>query len=283
MSNKKKKVTIKDIADACGVSTATVSYVVNGREDQRISPETWKRVLHEVHIMGYESSAVAKALATGNSGVVGLFAPNSASGPAEAYAFASFAQELMVQLEKRGYTLRLIDDSCVSQTINTMDAIVTVNIDRLTFRKIGFNCFYPLICVDGVVDDLFLFYQINTDYAAAARAARSLGSHACAVLSPFAEPRLNSQIEECFDSVCFGSSEAQLSRFFAEQPEDTVCVAMGAMLAERARRLCRGRVLSLCPGGDIQLPVARKAETVASLVYETIRKTAGGEHDIRIL
>ena len=116
MNGKKKKVTIKDIAEACGVSTATVSYVVNGREDQRISPETWKQVLHEVHIMGYESSAVAKALATGNSGVVGLFAPNSASGPDEAYAFASFAQELMVQLEKRGYTLRLIDDSCVSQT-----------------------------------------------------------------------------------------------------------------------------------------------------------------------
>ena len=53
MNEKKKKVTIKDIADACGVSTATVSYVVNGREDQRISPETRKRVLHEVHLMGY--------------------------------------------------------------------------------------------------------------------------------------------------------------------------------------------------------------------------------------
>ena len=55
--NGKKKVTIKDIAEACGVSTATVSYVLNGREDQRISPETWKRVMHEVHLMGYESSA----------------------------------------------------------------------------------------------------------------------------------------------------------------------------------------------------------------------------------
>ena len=51
MNEKKKKVTIKDIADACGVSTATVSYVVNGREDQRISPETRKRVLHEVHLL----------------------------------------------------------------------------------------------------------------------------------------------------------------------------------------------------------------------------------------
>ena len=150
MNGKKKKVTIKDIAEACGVSTATVSYVVNGRNDQRISPETWKRVLHEVHIMGYESSAVAKALATGNSGSVGLFAPNAASDPDGAQAFAAFALELIMQLEKRGYALRLIDDTCVSQTIDTLDAIIALNVDRLTFRKIGFNCFYPLICVDGI-------------------------------------------------------------------------------------------------------------------------------------
>lgn len=179
-NNKKKKVTIKDIADACGVSTATVSYVVNGREDQRISPETWKRVLHEVHIMGYESSAVAKALATGNSGMVGLYAPNAASDPDEAHSFAAFTQELAARLEGCGYALRLIDDSCVSQTIDTLDAIVALNVDRLTFRKIGFNCFCPLICVDGVVDDLFLFYQVNTDFAAAAAAARQLGNRACA-------------------------------------------------------------------------------------------------------
>ena len=283
MNGKKKKVTIKDIAEACGVSTATVSYVVNGRNDQRISPETWKRVLHEVHIMGYESSAVAKALATGNSGSVGLFAPNAASDPDGAQSFAAFALELTAQLEKRGYALRLIDDSCVSQTIDTLDAIITLDVDRLTFRKIGFNCFYPLICVDGIVDDLFLFYQINTDFAAAAAAASNLGSCTCAVLRPFAEPRLNRRVEECFDHVLFFTDGCEPAAFFADKPADMACVALGRMLAASLGRYTPGRILSLCPGGDIELPVRRKAETVAQLVFDTIRRNADGEHDIRIL
>ena len=141
MNGKKKKVTIKDIADACGVSTATVSYVVNGREDQRISPETRKRVLHEVHLMGYESSAVAKALATGNSCAVGLFAPRAAESADSAHAFAAFVSALSPALERRGYTLRIITDACVTQTIKTIDAIVAMDVDRETFLKIGFNCF----------------------------------------------------------------------------------------------------------------------------------------------
>ena len=73
-----KKLTIRDIAAACGVSTATVSYVLNGREEQRISEETRNRILHYVHIMGYESSALARALATGRSGAVGLYLPEAA-------------------------------------------------------------------------------------------------------------------------------------------------------------------------------------------------------------
>ena len=59
-------------------------------------------------------------------------------------------------------------------------------------------------------------------------------------------------------------------------------VAFGEALAERARRFARGRVLSLSPGGDIELPSAAMADTVAALVYDTIRKSAAPEHDIII-
>lgn len=282
MNGKKKKVTIKDIADACGVSTATVSYVVNGREDQRISPETRKRVLHEVHLMGYESSAVAKALATGNSCAVGLFAPRAAESADSAHAFAAFVSALSPALERRGYTLRIITDACVTQTIKTIDAIVAMDVDRETFLKIGFNCFYPLICVDGVIDDPDLFYQVNCDYAAASRRASEGGGEACALLRPFAEPKLNRRIERCFDAVCFETSDEAVSAFLRGRPEGSVCVAFGEALAERARRFARGRVLSLSPGGDIELPSAAMADTVAALVYDTIRNSAAPGHDIII-
>lgn len=112
MNGKKKKVTIKDIADACGVSTATVSYVVNGREDQRISPETrQERAARGAPHGPHESSAVAKALATGNSCAVGLFAPRAAESADSAHAFAAFVSALSPALERRGYTLRLITDA----------------------------------------------------------------------------------------------------------------------------------------------------------------------------
>lgn len=279
----KKKVTIKDIAEACGVSTATVSYVVNGREDQRISPETWKRVMHEVHLMGYESSAVAKALATGNNNAVGLYAPRLRASPARAYENLCFISQLTEALEARRYQLRFVGDACRHTTINTLDAIVTLDVDGAAFRQIGFNCFYPLICVDGIVDDPRLFYQVNSDYERAAGRARELGGRAAAVFEPFAEPRLNERIGACFDAAfCVAPGGEGLREFAAAQPGGTVFVAVGALLAERLRCLTAAPVLSMCPDGDLEADTARKAETVAGLLMDTIRGEPPEKHDIVI-
>ena len=122
----------------------------------------------------------------------------------------------------------------------------------------------------------------GTTAAAAARRASEGGGEACALLRPFAEPKLNRRIERCFDAVCFETSDEAVSAFLRGRPEGSVCVAFGEALAERARRFARGRVLSLSPGGDIELPSAAMADTVAALVYDTIRKSAAPEHDIII-
>lgn len=42
------KITIKDIAREAGVSVATVSYVLNQRNDQKISEETRNKVLRYI-------------------------------------------------------------------------------------------------------------------------------------------------------------------------------------------------------------------------------------------
>lgn len=68
----RKRVTIKKVAQAAGVSTQTVSRVLNDRPD--VSPETRKRVRAVISELGYTPSALARSLIRGRSynlGVVG--------------------------------------------------------------------------------------------------------------------------------------------------------------------------------------------------------------------
>jgi len=73
-----KRPTQVDVARLAGVSTATVSYVVNGLADGRvpISEETRLRVLEAIEQLGYEPDARAQALRLGNSQTVGLILPD---------------------------------------------------------------------------------------------------------------------------------------------------------------------------------------------------------------
>lgn len=56
--------TIRDVAERAGVSKATVSYVLNGREaSMRIPAETKRRILEAVRELGYHPNALARGLA----------------------------------------------------------------------------------------------------------------------------------------------------------------------------------------------------------------------------
>ena len=53
-----------DVARLAGVSTATVSYVLNKSEGRRISPATRDSVLEAAEQLGYRPNAAARNLAT---------------------------------------------------------------------------------------------------------------------------------------------------------------------------------------------------------------------------
>lgn len=65
--------TAKDVARASGVSTATVSRVLNN--DRRISAETSRRVREVVASLGYEPNPFARGLKTSRSLTIGFLAP----------------------------------------------------------------------------------------------------------------------------------------------------------------------------------------------------------------
>lgn len=71
---KKHGVTIMDVANASGVSYATVSRVLSGYEFVKESTRT--RVMEAIEHLGYVANLQARSLAGGRSQVIGLLVPN---------------------------------------------------------------------------------------------------------------------------------------------------------------------------------------------------------------
>lgn len=96
-----KGVTLRDVAARAGVSTATVSHVVNDNPSARIGEGTRERVRQAIADLGYRPNIMAKTLSSGRSQFIGLVA--------DAIATTPFAGEIIrgAQSEawKRGHVL----------------------------------------------------------------------------------------------------------------------------------------------------------------------------------
>lgn len=94
-------VTRKDVARYAGVSTAVVSYVVNGGP-KKVAPATEAKVRDAISILGYRPNAAARALKLGSSETIGLVVPDS-SNP----FWSLLGHEVEVAAAGRGYALLL--------------------------------------------------------------------------------------------------------------------------------------------------------------------------------
>ncbi len=74
-------VTMRDVAEAAGVSVATVSHVVNDKQGARIGEAARERVRRAIEELGYRPNALAKNLVSGTSKFIGLVADAIATTP----------------------------------------------------------------------------------------------------------------------------------------------------------------------------------------------------------
>ena len=153
-----KKCTIKDIANACGVSTATVSYVLNNTPNQSIGADTRRRILHYANLRGYAPHAIARALALGNAGKLGLYCPHMENSSFKLKLLSALSKEA----ERVGRDLVIMNDSCLKVQNSDVDGIFAVDVSKEDFARIGENTFVPLIYLEGKVSD-YLFYSITVD------------------------------------------------------------------------------------------------------------------------
>ena len=72
------QVTRKDVARYAGVSTAVVSYVVNGGP-KKVAPATEAKVQDAIRLLGYRPNAAARALKLGSTETIGLIIPDNSN------------------------------------------------------------------------------------------------------------------------------------------------------------------------------------------------------------
>ena len=250
-----KKPTMKDVAEMAGVSKATVSYVLNKREDQSIPEATRKKVLHVMNLLNYVPNRNAVAFASNKTGNLLVIANNDNSyRAAETLRFFS-------ALSENAADWRVIyQDYKTARKIDNADAAVCVNFPLADFKALGSENFIPLFAYDCVVDEP-LFFQINEDFSHVGR-------------RPFATlNRLNEELRERIKlgapDCVFVSNPAQMLSL----PEEFVTDSH--VLFTEAKSIGKKPAF-------IDDTFEKRVDTVIESIRSVLSRSVSKEHDIRI-
>jgi LacI family transcriptional regulator len=116
---------IEDVAKLAGVSTATVSAVVNGQEI--VKPRTKKRILEAIRTLKYEPNFYARTLARGRSNIIGIIVSDILNP-----FFAEIAQIVQENAIRRGYqALISVTDFSVDRLNDAIKYMIGMRIDGI--------------------------------------------------------------------------------------------------------------------------------------------------------
>lgn len=149
--------TIRDVAALAGVSTTTVSHVINN--SRFVSPEVRERVYQAMEELRYQPNALARSLRQGKTNTIGLLSPNSANpyfaeiGRAvEDAAFTSRYSVIICNTEgkqeKESFYLDVLSKKRVDGIILVGISQTNETLDRLLAKGV------PVVLVDREIPDL---------------------------------------------------------------------------------------------------------------------------------
>jgi LacI family transcriptional regulator len=178
-----KAVSIKDIARQVGVSTTTVSFVLNGKaREKRISEDLKNRILKVAANLNYRPNQVARGLRTGQTNTLGLIIEDI-SNP----FFANLAKAVEEEADKFGYTVMFCCTENNEQKANSllhmlkhrqMDGFIITPTTGMEeeVRKLGEEG-RPVVLIDRYFPELDTSYVTVDNYKGAYDATSLLINH----------------------------------------------------------------------------------------------------------
>lgn len=130
----KKRVSIKDIAEKVGVSTALVSYVLNGKErEARVGEAIAKKVRKVAADLNYQPNLIARGLKFGRTNTIGLIVADI-SNP----FFATLARSIELEAQKNGYTVLFgSSDEQLEKSKNLISTFLNRQVDGLIITPVA--------------------------------------------------------------------------------------------------------------------------------------------------
>lgn len=153
-------VSMKDIAQRCGVSVATVSKALNGHSD--ISAKTRNHISIVADEMGYLANSAARALKTNRTYNIGvLFVDEKRSGLAHDY-FSAVLDSVRVEAERCGYDITFINRNVGHKPTTYLQHCLYRGVDGVVIACVDFNdplvqelvnSHIPLVTIDHIFND----------------------------------------------------------------------------------------------------------------------------------
>ncbi len=237
--------TIKDIANAIGVSATTVSNVIHGRTG-RVSAETIERINEAIVELGYVPNMSARSLVSSSSKVIGMISHlkiNTRETIIEDPFHSAFIGSIEKTLRENGYYLML---RAVETTADLVAFLRNWNLDGLFFTGVFQDEFYealnglniPIVLIDSYVPPSPMCNIGLEDFKGGYSATRYLiekGHRDIAFASPTIKNR--GVVSERFLGYKQALSEASITfkpELVFEQELDTeTTVSLGIKLSER--------------------------------------------------
>ena len=162
-------VRIKDVADYVGVSTATVSNVINGK-DQRVSPAVRQKIRDALDEMGYVRNRSAMMLAQTSSNMIGVVIPQKqgAKITLEDPYYSSLLGNLEYEIRKQNCYMYLIAQQSEAEIIHhaiawNLEGLIVCNMPAEELKSLCMKYARTVVSIDSYYEKKDNFVNIVTD------------------------------------------------------------------------------------------------------------------------
>ena len=209
-----RRITIKDVAAQAGVSIATVSKIINGK-DEHITEATRQRVFDAIASLGYVQNTMAKSLKEASTKTLGLVLPDISN------AFPEMARGAQEEAFAHGYTLIFgsTDNNAVQeeQFLNVLkarmvDGIIYVSSDAAVSRRLLADVNVPVVFMDRRIEKNANMGSVQIDnFAAMKEVAAYIAEKGCNNVAYITSDITMSPGKERYDGFMEGLKESGIS------------------------------------------------------------------------